>query len=1314
MNFTPCLRKLFARPAIVPKTGFRAACQRRLAGGERLETRAMLAANALSPWQNPTLQHDVNADGRVTAGDALAIVNELNRFGARSLDTGLLSGGDLAPVGASSSVTRASFMTSADEPVRYYDVNGDQRISSMDLLAVINRLNAQAGELARVRVQPVDMDGNPITSVLVGQSFKLQALAQDLRSIPNAEKGVYNAFFDVDYSANRVALQGQVVFDGDFDQFITSDIATAGVINETGAARSGTTPPGGAEQLVFTTTFKATAAGTVAFTPNIGEDPNSEIGLYGIDDPIQTMVEFVASTLEIIATSPIARDDAYPANGITPTEDGGPYNLPVTGNDDVHPNGEGPLTITSFSQGSMGGTVSAVQGNVSLLYKPAANFFGSETFTYTIRDANNQTATATVTIGVASVNDPPPKTDDTFAVDAESTGNVLDVLANDAPNVDPGETLTITAVSTPNNGGTVSITNAGARLTYSPAPGFAGTETFTYTISDGAGGTATANVTVHVQNDRPIAAPDNFNAVEDSTNNALDVLDNDSLAPGASGTLSVAAVTQGSNGGTVALGPGGLSVVYSPAPNFFGTETFTYTLTDGTRQSTGNVTVQVSNTNDNPTATADVLAVAEDSTDNPLDVLANDTIAPDAGETLTITNVTSAAHGTVSIAPNNRSLIYSPNANYNGPDTFSYTISDGAGGTSQATVSLTVTSVNDPPPVANDTAAVVEDSTDNLLDVLANDLLLPNPDAGETLTISAVGPTDNGGTVTIAANKLSLRYTPAANFAGTETFTYTVSDGKGGASQATVTITVSNTNDPPPAVDDTFNVDEKSVNNPLNVLANDAPNPDAGETLTISAVTAAANGTVSIAPNNLSLIYTPNSTFAGSDTFTYTVSDGNGGSRTATVTVNVANVNDPPTAGADSFTVAEDSQNNSFDVLANDSTAPDVGETLTITNVSATSQGGTVSIDGGNRLRYTPRPNFFGTETFRYAISDGNGGVAQGNVTVNVTNVNDNPTATADALSVAEDSVGNALNVLANDNNSPDPAGETLTITAVGPTNRGGTVTIANGGAGLVYTPAANFFGLETFTYTISDGNGGTATATVTVNVTNVNDNPTATADSFTVTKNTAANRINVLANDSNAPDLAGSETLVVTGTSTPTQGGTVSIAPGGAGVLYTPAPDFVGTETFTYTVSDGNGGSASQTVTVTVLDYIPGSLSGYVYVDTNNSGGKDILEKALVGVTLRLSGTNQLGAAVDMLTQTDAAGFYMFANLIPGQYTITEVGPEQYIDGLDAIGSQGGLSAHDQFFIQLANGMHGTNNNFGERGLKPEYIGRPDFFFPR
>jgi uncharacterized repeat protein (TIGR01451 family) len=757
---------------------------------------------------------------------------------------------------------------------------------------------------------------------------------------------------------------------------------------------------------------------------------------------------------------------AYANTGNAPA-----YNAVLT---DVIPAG------TTFNAATGGGTFAAgtvtwnlgtlaigATGSVTLTVNVLLDGTYANSATLNYRAGTTPRSVTSNTTSTTRDADVPVANPDAFTV-AEDSSTALNVRANDTGLGDPPIVTTIAAA--PANG--TATVNAGGTIQYTPNANFTGTDTFQYTITDATNQSSTATVTVTVTpvNDPPTAANDAATVAEDSGATVVNVLANDSTAPDTGETLTVTAVTQPAAGGAVTL-TGGV-VRFTPAANFSGTTTFTYTVSDGNGgTATATVTVTVTAVNDPPTANNDAVTVVEDSAATVVNVLANDTTAPDTGETLTVTAVTQPATGTVTLVGG--VVRFTPAANFSGTTTFTYTVSDGNGGTATATVTVTVTAVNDPPTANNDAVTVVEDSAATVVNVLANDTTAP--DTGETLTVTAVTQPATGGTVTLAGGV--VRFTPAANFSGTTTFTYTVSDGNGGTATATVTVTVTAVNDAPDAVNDAFTVAENSAATSLDVLANDTAAPDSGETLTVTAVTQPANGTVTFTAG--AVTFTPPAGFNGTTTFTYTISDGNGGTDTATVTVTVTAVNDPPTANADAITVAEDSGATAIDVLANDSIAPDTGETLTVTAVTQPATGGTVTLVGG-AVRFTPAPNFFGTATFTYTISDGNGGTATGTVTVTVTPVNDPPTAVADSASVPRDAPATVVDVLANDTSAPDGP-ETLTVTAVTQPATGGTVTLTGGVVS--FTPAPGFVGTATFTYTISDGNGGTATATVTMQV---------------------------------------------------------------------------------------------------------------------------------------------------------------------------------------------------------------------------------------
>lgn len=298
--------------------------------------------------------------------------------------------------------------------------------------------------------------------------------------------------------------------------------------------------------------------------------------------------------------------------------------------------------------------------------------------------------------------------------------------------------------------------------------------------------------------------------------------------------------------------------------------------------------------------------------------------------------------------------------------------------------------------------------------------------------------------------------------------------------------------------------------------------------------------------------------------------------------------NTDPVANNDSFTVDQDSVATNFTVLGNDTDTDN--DTLSITSISNISNGGTATVNGTS-INYQPAAGFSGTETFTYAISDGNGGTDSATVTVTVTapNANTAPVANDDNFTIVQDSAATSFTVLGNDT---DADSDTLSITGVSNISNGGTATV--NGTNISYQPAAGFSGTETFTYDISDGNGGTDSATVTVTVTVANNAPVANNDSFTVTQNSGSTSFAVLGNDTDAD----SDTLSITGISNISRGGTVTIS--GTNISYRPATGVSGSETFTYTISDSNGGSDTATVTVTITPTSTGGGGG----GGSNSGG--------------------------------------------------------------------------------------------------------------
>jgi VCBS repeat-containing protein len=832
-------------------------------------------------------------------------------------------------------------------------------------------------------------------------------------------------------------------------------------------------------------------------------------------------------------------------------------------------------------------------GKITVVDNSTLDFETTPQFALTVQVTDNGTptlsATATITINLADVNDAPILADASFSI-AENVPNgtvVATLVASDPDGDGIGY-----AITGGNAGGVFALGSASGVLTVADAAqlDFATTPTYTLTVAASDNGSpqmiGTATITVQVTDfdALPVAVNDAATVGEDSGTAAIDVLANDTDADG--GPMQVQGVTQPA-GASVLITGSGSGVSYTPNADFCtsgAADTFTYTLNGG---STATVSVTVTCVDDAPVAVNDSALVVEDAPATPIDVLANDTDVD--GGPIAITSVTQPANASVVIIGGGSGLTYQPDVGHcntppGGPDTFTYTLTPGG---STATVSVTVSCDDDAPVAVDDTATVAEDAAPGAIDVLAND---SDADGGPMLVQSVTQPAN--GSVAITGGGSGLTYAPAVNYCNAppgnapDTFTYTLAPG---GSTATVSVTVTCVDDAPVAVNDSATVAEDSGANAINVLANDT-DVDGGA-ISIQSVTQPASGTVVITGGGTGVTYAPNAEYCNTppgttpDTFTYTLSPG---SSSATVSVSVTCVADDPTAVNDTATVAEDAAASAIGVLANDLN-PDAGP-ISIQSVTQPANGAVVITGGGTGLTYAPSANYCNTppgttlDVFTYTLSPGG---STATVSVSVTCVDDAPVAVNDSATVAEDSGASAIAVLANDT---DVDGGPMSIQSVTqPAN--GTVVITGGGSGLSYTPNANYCNTppgttpDTFTYSLSPGS---SSASVSVTVTCVDDDPTAVADTATVLEDSGASPIAVLANDSD-PDGGAFNVQSVTQPAN----GAVVITGGGTDVSYTPSANYCNTppgtmpDTFTYTLAPG-GSSAQVSVTVTCVNDPP------------------------------------------------------------------------------------------------------------------------------
>ena len=731
------------------------------------------------------------------------------------------------------------------------------------------------------------------------------------------------------------------------------------------------------------------------------------------------------------------------------------------------------------------------------------------------------------------------------------------------------------------------LVSAGGILTWLPAPEANGTvEAFSITAWDGALSSVTpvpVNVDVEPFNHLPtltmMAVLDG--AVEDvpfifsyadlaSAGNEID-FDGDELF------FRIESVTAGSlTSGGVAVEPGitligaGDTLRWSaPADDNGVIEAFTVVAWDGEAPSASRVPVlvDVSPVNDAPTAQDDQLQSSEDTPANTPNVLGNDFDID--GDSLAITGFTQPLHGLTADNADG-TFAYTPDANYSGPDSFTYTVSDGKGGLSVATVWISVGPANDPPTVVDDAITTNEDTALTTTNVLDNDSDIE----GDSLTIT--GFTQPGrGTVMFNGGGV-FTYTPDANFHGQDSFTYTVSDGRGGSTSGTVEVTINPVNDPPIAVGDNLVTTSDAQVTTADVTANDIDID--GDSLSVIDFTQPLAGGVSYNGDG-TFTYTPRAGFWGDDSFTYTVSDGFGGLAVAKVNITVQFENNPPTVADDSAVTDEDTAVTTANVLANDVDAD--GQSLTISSYSDPVHG-TVVYLGSGRFTYRPAPDFFGVDGFTYTAIDGQGGSATATVAITVTAVNDAPTTVADFFAAVEDTPLTTTSVLANDF---DVEADSFTVSSFSqPAN--GTVTHVGEGV-FIYTSASDFTGDDTFTYWAEDSVGDSSSAVVTITVSPVDDAPIAGDDFMFTPEDTPATSLNVLANDVD-PDGG---VLVVGSYNQPANG---SVLYNNDGTFtYTPNTNFNGIDTFTYWAEDTAGDSSSAVVTITVAPIDDAPIAG-------------------------------------------------------------------------------------------------------------------------
>ncbi len=801
--------------------------------------------------------------------------------------------------------------------------------------------------------------------------------------------------------------------------------------------------------------------------------------------------------------------------------------LPDADNQDLTTNEDVPLDITLTGTGLEPGPVTwtivdePLNGTLTgeapnLTYTPAVDYYGPDSFTFTVDDGLNPSDSATITIEVVPVLDDPVAVDDEFTTGVNELLNG-DVSANDYDD-DPTDTNQFFEVLTDPTHGTLTFELDGT-FVYDPAQDFSGVDTFTYRFYSypEAQGTAVlaqdyddATVTITV-NDVPVAQHQTIEVDEDPAEPVeitLTVDDEDTLAPGPVTWTIVQdddpeTEDEPLHGTLTGTAP---DLFYMPDPDYNGSDKFTFMVNDGLSDSNkATITINIAAVNDAPVAVDDSYEWEEDSGEHIVAKTAEDSITAndyDVDEDqLTWELVDGVTNGTLEFYIGG-GFRYTPDANFFGEDSFTYKVNDGTVDSNIATVTITVTPVNDAPVAVDD--SLYETDEDTLLEVSVEDGVLDNDTDIEEDALTAVLVDDvDKGELTLNDDG-SFTYLPDEDYDGIDTFTYKANDGELDSNVAKVTITINAVNDAPIAEDDEYWTKFETAlvvpsGDLLGVLANDTDVDE--DPLTAELIGNPSHGVLVFYPDG-SFNYTPVNGYRGIDSFVYEVSDGSTAPALTDQATVYITVNDIPDALPDDYETDEEEP---VEITLTQAEGPSLPGPATwtvidedeLTEGTQTVEGGTITFTTLPVLTYTPPLDFFGTDTFTFTVNDGLSESLPATITIEVLPLNDWPMAVDDHYETDFETtlIVEAPGVMANDIDPDDQFEYVVLVTDVDH----GTLTLDQDGS-FVYTPEDDFRGVDSFVYkfyaTPIAPTGGPFDDTATVTIT-VDDMPMAYDDEY-------------------------------------------------------------------------------------------------------------------------------------------------------------------------------------------------------------------------
>ncbi len=640
-------------------------------------------------------------------------------------------------------------------------------------------------------------------------------------------------------------------------------------------------------------------------------------------------------------------------------------------------------------------------------------------------------------------NHPPvldPIPDQTVAAGQAFVPIKLDHFVDDPE--DPDDSLTWSIAG--NEQLIVALTDERVLKVSPPSAGWIGQETLTITVTDPGGLTASKTVSFSARENYnpPLARLDTAQTPEE-TPVTLDPSANDS-APSTT-TPELIQFSQG-RFGTVKRTEGGL-LEYTPNPDFHGEDSFSYTVRNEIGATAiGHVRIQVHPVNDPPTASKDRFITRED-TMVVTPVRAND-VDPE-GDPLRLVDREDPEHGTLDTSKKG-ALIYSPNPDFHGIDTFSYTVADTSGAKSTGTAQVRVKSVNDPPRVLDQTFELNRNTKQHI------EFEAKDPD-DDDLTFTVVKGPEHGELFNFPE---VADYLPTTGFSGNDSFTYRADDGRKESGEATVSLTITDRNNPPDAKGRRLKT-KKEQRLPIELKATDADD----DPLQYRIVTHPNHGKLTGKPP--SLVYHPQPGFKGDDRFDFVVSDGIDSSEQTTISITVTDKNTKPHA-EDQMVETKIGQPVEIHLKADDPEA----DPLVYTVTDAPKHG--VFQKSFPSPTYKPEEGFVGSDRFRFEVTDGQLTSGEATVTIDVLPANEAPEAKTESIKVPKETA-KTFRLPAS-----DPDGDKLQSVVIdGPENG----RLAGQALEYTYRPSDRFAGGDAFSYRVWDGNHYSPEATINISV---------------------------------------------------------------------------------------------------------------------------------------------------------------------------------------------------------------------------------------